>query len=102
MHHLLFALYIIALCSSAINAAYYGTLPARGRSRRIGALVLALVNFGTALHSTREAVLWLLWQPPSDTAFVVFAVLVQLVIAAGSLAITVLILRRAMVQQPNL
>ncbi len=101
MTSILLTLYILALCASAVNAAYFGALPAQSRGRRIGALVLALVNTGTALHSARGAIIALLAPPQPESAYLATAILVQSVVALGSLAVTILILRRALSGQSN-
>lgn len=98
---ILLTLYILSLCGSAVNAAYFVALPSRSRSRRIGALVLALVNTGTALHSARGAIITLLAPLQAESAYLATAILVQSVVALGSLAVTVLILRRALAAQSN-
>jgi len=101
MTSILLALYILALCGSAVNAAYFVALPSQSRSRRIGALVLALANTGTALHSARGALITLFAPLQTESAYLATAILAQSVVALGSLAVTVLILRRALSGQAN-
>lgn len=101
MTSILLTLYILTLCGSAVNAAYFVALPSQSRSRRIGALVLALVNTGTALHSARGAIITLLAPQQPESAYIATAILTQGVVALGSLAVTALILRRTLSEQTN-
>lgn len=99
---MLFTLYLLATLSSGANALYFATLPVFQPGQRIGALVLALVSFGTLLHSSYSGTLLLLAGglpllpfPAPQAA----TIAIQGVITLGSLAITTLVVRRLFVVQ---
>ena len=97
----LLLLYLLATSSSSVNTAYFATFQTPRRGRRVGALVLALVSLGTALHSGYSGLamafsLQGLLSQSLNT--LVPSLLVQGVVVLGSLAVTGLIVRRVLAE----
>ena len=81
---------LAALVSGGGNAAYFAGYPAAGRGQRWGAGILALVNLGVSLQGPGSAAAAL----SGGEAPLALACAAQAVAAAGSLAVSLAVLRR--------
>ncbi len=97
MHNLVLAQYLVTALSSAFNACYFFGYRSSTRRRRIGAIVLGVVSIGIFIESVFFG-FFALFQG-QQWAFEFFFnqsywFAARLLICLGSLAISVLILRR--------